>query len=41
MQWYKGNHKIKEGVKYTSHYVQIAADEFEVRLEINVSVKSK
>lgn len=37
MQWYKGNHKIKEGVKYTSRYLELGNDEYEVLLEINVS----
>ena len=36
MQWYKGNHKIKEGVKFTSKYIELSNWEFEVLLEISV-----
>ncbi len=38
MQWYKGNHKVKEGVKYTSRYLELGSDEYEILLEINVSM---
>ncbi len=38
MQWYKGNHKVKEGVKYTSRYNEIGNDEYEILLEINVRI---
>ncbi len=37
MQWYKGNHKVKEGSKFTSKYIELGNDEYEVLLEINVS----
>ena len=37
MQWYKGNHKIAEGAKYTSKYIELGNDEYEVLLEISVS----
>ena len=36
MQWYKGNHKIKEGTKFTSKYIELGSWEFEVLLEISV-----
>ncbi|XP_059091155.1 twitchin-like [Tigriopus californicus] len=35
MQWYKGNHKIKEGSKFRSKYIEIGEDEYEIILEIN------
>eukprot|EP00095_Tigriopus_kingsejongensis_P002142 maker-scaffold401_size182380-snap-gene-0.14 protein:Tk02142 transcript:maker-scaffold401_size182380-snap-gene-0.14-mRNA-1 annotation:"projectin short variant" len=34
MQWYKGNHKIKEGAKFKSKYTEVGEDEFEIMLEI-------
>ena len=37
MQWYKGSTKIAEGAKYSSRYVELGNDEYEIVLEINVS----
>ncbi len=40
MQWYKGNHKVKEGVKYTSRYIELENNEYEILLEINVRMRT-
>ena len=40
MQWYKGNHKIKEGTKYRSKYIVLENDAYEILLEIVVRDQS-
>ena len=38
MQWYKGNQKIHEDSKFKSKYIELGNDEYEVLLEILVSL---
>lgn len=38
MQWYKGNQKIQEGQKFKTKYIDLGNDEYEVVLEISVSI---
>ena len=39
MQWYKGNQKIVEGQKFKTKYIDLGNDEYEVVLEISVSIR--
>ena len=38
MQWYKGNQKIQESQKFKTKYIELGKDEYEVVLEISVTI---
>ena len=38
MQWFKGSQKIKEGSKFAVKYNTLSNDEYEIMLEISVSI---
>ena len=40
MQWFKGSTKIKEGSKFAVKYNTLSNDEYEIMLEISVSILS-
>ena len=39
MQWFKGSQKIKEGAKFAVKYNTLDNDEYEIMLEISVSIQ--